>query len=145
MRTATKPTMGVVLHVEDDQALAASVRTLLQMAGYEAATACDGAEAMRLIIDEHLRPDVLIVDFLLPGGMSGTDVAEEICHSLGYPIPTIILSAELSNAEVPWMPGAPILPLAKPVSPDFLLTSVAAFADLQHHMRLLNPRRPLTR
>jgi two-component system CheB/CheR fusion protein len=125
----------VVLHVEDDKAVSTSVHALLQTAGYRVSSVGDGEEAVRLVSQEKLRPDVLIVDFRLPGGMNGTDVAEEIQELLGYPVPTIILSGELANAEVPWLPGAPLLPLSKPVSPEILLKSVAVFAELQRFVR----------
>lgn len=135
----------IVLHVEDDKAVSESVHALLKTAGYRVSSAGDGEAALRLVAQEKLRPDVLIVDFGLPGGMNGTDVAEEIQELLGYPVPTIILSGELANAEVPWLPGAPLLPLSKPFKPEILLKSVAVFAELQRFVRSLDCRQEFHR
>lgn len=119
-----------VLYVEDDAALAASMRALLRGQGYDAMTAGDGPEALAQLAHGGPPPDVLIVDFYLPGGMDGADVAQEICRTVGHVVPTILLSGEISNAAVPWLPGAPLLFAAKPLDAQILLETVAAFAAL---------------
>ncbi|MFO1427974.1 MAG: response regulator [Steroidobacteraceae bacterium] len=125
----------LVLHVEDDAALAAGLARLLELEGYRAVTAVDGPQALELIARQDLKPDVLIVDYNLPGGMDGTEVAEAIAAALGYVTPTIILSAELINAGMPWLPGTPMLPVSKPVAPDLLLKAVAVFAEFGRYAR----------
>ena len=120
----------VVLHVEDDEQLAASVAALLRTQGFEALTATDAANALARVGHGGCAPDVLIMDSNLHGDLEGADVAEEICHSLGHVLPTIFLSAELANAGMPWLPGAPLLYIAKPVDPEVLLKVVESFAVL---------------
>jgi len=120
----------VVLHVEDDEPLAASVAMLLRTQGFEALTATDAANALERVAHGRCAPDVLIMDSNLHGDLDGADVAEEICHSLGHVLPTIFLSGELANAGMPWLPGAPLLYIAKPVDPEVLLKVVEAFAVL---------------
>lgn len=124
----------VVLHVEDDVQLAASVARLLRADGLEALTATDGAGALELLA-AGAAPDVLIMDVDLPGEMDGADVAQEICHALGHVLPTIFLSGELSSVGLPWLPGAPLLFVAKPVDPEVLLKVVESFARLGRFMR----------
>jgi two-component system CheB/CheR fusion protein len=118
---------GTILYVEDDVALSSTIRALLELEGYEASTAADGHEALGLVTRKGLRPEALIIDFNLPGGMDGTEAAEAVCHALGGAVPVIILSAELSNAQIPWLPGMPVLPIAKPVEPEVLLKAVEIF------------------
>ncbi len=125
----------VVLHVEDDEELAASVARLLRAEGFEALTATDGASALERIEHGHWEPDVLIMDVNLPGEMDGADVAQEICHALGHVVPTIFLSGELSNVGLPWLPGAPLLFVAKPLDADVLVKVVESFAGLGRFMR----------
>jgi len=120
----------VVLHVEDDEQLAASVALLLRTQGFQALTATDGASALARVAHGQNVPDVLIMDFNLHGDMDGADVAQEVCHSLGHVVPTIVLSGELANAGMPWLPGAPLLFIAKPVDPEVLLKVVESFAVL---------------
>ncbi|HUL47768.1 MAG TPA: response regulator [Steroidobacteraceae bacterium] len=125
----------VVLHVEDDAALAASVARLLRAEGYEALTAIDGANALEQIARGTKPPDVLIMDVNLPGEMDGADVAQEICHALGHVVPTIFLSGQLSNVGLPWLPGAPLLFVAKPIDADVLVKVVDSFARLGRFIR----------
>lgn len=125
----------VVLHVEDDEELAASVCQLLRAEGFEALTAADGPSALAGIAHGAPVPDVLIMDVDLPGEMDGADAAQEICHALGHVVPTIFLSGQLSNVGLPWLPGAPLLFVAKPIDPEVLVKVVASFAGLGRFMR----------
>ena len=76
------PDPVLVLHVEDDERLAANVAALLRAQGYEALTAGDGAAALAQLAHAR-RSDVLIIDVNLPGDMDGADVAQEACRLLG--------------------------------------------------------------
>ena len=44
---------------------------------------------------------MLIVDYNLGDGMTGTEVAEEFARLLGHAVPTVILTGDPANAEVP--------------------------------------------
>jgi len=125
----------VVLHVEDDVELAASVARLLRAEGFEALSTSDGAGALERIAKGAPAPDVLIMDVNLPGEMDGADVAQEICHALGHVVPTIFLSGQLSNVGLPWLPGAPLLFVAKPIDAEVLVKVVESFAELGRFMR----------
>jgi DNA-binding response OmpR family regulator len=125
----------VVLHVEDDEELAASVAGLLRAEGFEALTASDGESALERIAHGGAAPDVLIMDVNLPGEMDGADAAQEICHAIGHVVPTIFLSGALSNVGLPWLPGAPLLFVAKPIDPEVLVKVVASFAGLGRFIR----------
>lgn len=126
---------GLVLYVEDDRPLADSTAMLLKAAGHNVMTAEDGDAALAWLRASELHPDILIVDFNLPGSMDGTEVAEAACRAIGYCVPTIILSGNLPNAEVPWMPGVPVLPMAKPVDPELLCKAVQTFMDFGRFAR----------
>jgi two-component system, chemotaxis family, CheB/CheR fusion protein len=134
-RPAAAQSPLVVLHVEDDEQLGASVAAFLRAEGHEALTARDGPSALERIVQSRAAPDVLIMDFNLPGEMDGADVTQEICRLLGHVVPTIFLSGELSNAAMPWLPGAPLLFVAKPVDPEILLKVVESFAALGRFIR----------
>lgn len=127
------PLPWTILHIEDDAAVAEAMRLLLRSSGYRAVSAATGDEAMRLV-EGGLRPDVVIIDYQLRGGTTGTDAVEDIYRMLGEPLPTIMLSGNLFTAEVPWMPGAPMLLLSKPADSDTLLGAVEHFAQLHRLM-----------
>lgn len=120
-----------VLHVEDDADLARSLSLLLRASGYRAVTAHTADDALDLIGSQGLRPDILIIDFQLGGPMDGAELAEEACRIMGHCVPTILLSGQLANSEMPWMPGVPVLPLAKPADPELLLKAVETFGEFE--------------
>src|SRR5262249_2503689 len=62
-----------VLLVEDNRDAAHTAARLLEMAGHEVQTAHIGSVALE--IAREFRPDVILCDIGLPGGMSGYDVA----------------------------------------------------------------------
>ena len=70
------------------------------------------------------RLDVLIVDYHLGGGLTGTEVAEEFARLLGHAVPTIILTGDPANAEVPWLSNAPVWVARKPLAPATLLAAL---------------------
>ncbi len=124
----------VVMHVEDDAQLATDVAGLLRAQGFEALSAMDAATALGQVAQCERAPDVLIMDFNLPGEMDGADLTQEICRTLGHMVPTIFLSGELSNAALPWLPGMPLLFIAKPADPEVLLKAVESFAVLGRYI-----------
>ena len=65
-----------ILVVDDNRDSADVLRDVLALAGHQVAVAYDGAEALALA-DQH-RPDTVICDIGLPGGMTGYDVARAL-------------------------------------------------------------------
>ena len=90
---------GMILHVDDDQDLRRSTGLLLRSAGFETREAACGEHA--LVQAEALRGrlDVLIVDYDLGNGLTGTEVAEEFARLLGHAVPTVMLTGDPANAD----------------------------------------------
>lgn len=70
------PGHGRVLIVEDNPDTAATLRMLLELSGYEVAVAGTGPEGVESAL--RLRPDVILCDIGLPGGMDGYAVARTV-------------------------------------------------------------------
>lgn len=67
-----------ILIVEDEVNLLELAQTVLQRYQYHILTASSGAEALR-VWDEHAgRIDLLLTDMIMPGGMTGNDLAAEL-------------------------------------------------------------------
>jgi CheY-like chemotaxis protein len=64
----------VILVVEDDERVRRVTVTRLRMIGYEVLEAHDGPTALKLL-DGGPRVDVVFTDLIMPGGLSGRDVA----------------------------------------------------------------------
>src|SRR4029079_8875269 len=99
---------GLILHVDDDDALRRSTALLLRSAGFETREATCGEEALAPVEALRGRLDVLIVDYDLGAGLTGTEVAEDFARLLGHAVPTIMLTGDPANAEVPWLPHTPV-------------------------------------
>jgi len=65
-----------ILIVEDNQDMAESLRILLRLDGHRVETARTGAAGVELA--QKLRPDVVLCDLGLPGGMDGYSVAARL-------------------------------------------------------------------
>jgi len=77
-----------ILVVDDEPQIRRSLQVNLENKGYAVETAESGEEALRFFINR--RPDVMIVDLLLPG-LGGIDVTRHVRASATVPI--IVLSA----------------------------------------------------
>lgn len=87
-----------ILVAEDDKTLQSLVKFKLKSAGFEVTTADDGAEALEYLGRE--RPDLLIVDLMMPV-MSGKELIVEMKkNSVTRDIPLIILTAKSLEKEV---------------------------------------------
>jgi hypothetical protein len=76
-----------VLVVDDNRDAAHSAATLLELDGHTVRTAYTGATGLE--VARQFRPDVILCDIGLPGGMSGYDVARAVdergCLGGGWP------------------------------------------------------------
>jgi DNA-binding response OmpR family regulator len=81
-------TVQRIVAVDDEDSLLKVVRYALEQEGFEVHTAVDAAGGQMLF--EDVRPDLMILDVMLPG-KSGLDLAREIRQTSDVPI--IILSA----------------------------------------------------
>jgi two-component system, NtrC family, response regulator AtoC len=82
-------TRSTVLIVDDERTLARAIKAFLTESGYEAETAGDAEQALRLL--ETMRPDVVFTDVRLPG-MNGIDLLRKV-REFDAAIPVIIMTA----------------------------------------------------
>jgi DNA-binding NtrC family response regulator len=115
---------GFILHVDDDDDMRRSTALLLRAAGFETREAASGEDALAQGEALRGRLDVLIVDYWLGNGMTGAELAEDFARLLGHAVPTVILTGDPANAEVPWLTDAPVWMARKPLSADTLLAAL---------------------
>ena len=84
-----------VLVVDDDPALAEMLTIVLRGEGFDTAVVGDGTRALPAVRD--LRPDVVLLDLMLPG-MNGIDVCRAIRSESGVPI--VMLTAKTDTVDV---------------------------------------------
>jgi len=88
-----------VLVVEDEAEMQVILRDNLEYEGYEVSSAATGEEGVAIALRE--RPDVVLLDLMLPG-MSGYEVCRKI-RSNGLMTPIIMITAR--NAEIDRIAG----------------------------------------
>jgi len=111
-----------VLVIEDEENVSELISLYFDKAGYEVITAIDGADGIEKT--RQYRPDIIILDLMLPG-MDGLDVCKEIRKTSNIPI--IMLTARVD--EVDRVLGLEIGAddyITKPFSPRELLARVKA-------------------
>jgi two-component system alkaline phosphatase synthesis response regulator PhoP len=87
-----------ILVVEDEPHIVEVVQDYLKQAGYRVLTARDGQTALTLA--RHERPDLIVLDLMLPGGMDGLDVCRHLRRDtvLGD-VPIIMLTARVEETD----------------------------------------------
>ena len=84
-----------VLVVDDDPALAEMLTIVLRGEGFDTAVVADGTRALPAV--RELRPDVVLLDLMLPG-IDGIDVCRQIRAETGVPI--VMLTAKSDTVDV---------------------------------------------
>ncbi|MGA3211969.1 MAG: response regulator, partial [Terriglobales bacterium] len=67
-----------VLVVEDEEAAREALCSFLKVAGYEAVPAQNGQEALQKCVERSKPFDVVVTDIVMPGGISGPELARQI-------------------------------------------------------------------
>ncbi len=121
--------MTQILVVDDDPDFVEATRMVLEKAGYEV-QATSSAEAGLERIAER-KPDLLILDVMLPSGYEGFEVARKVREELGLrELPLVILSNVhgVKDVKYRFAPDENYLPvdvfLDKPVTPETLVETV---------------------
>jgi two-component system phosphate regulon response regulator PhoB len=114
-----------ILVIEDDENLSQMIKGNLEQSGYSTQILSDGLKAIETI--RATKPDLIILDWLLPG-KSGLDICKEARkHSDTSNTPIIMISARGSDFEkVIGLDNGADDYLAKPFSPQELIARVKA-------------------
>jgi DNA-binding response OmpR family regulator len=110
-----------VLVVDDDPTVSDVVRRYLERAGYAVTLSADGREA--LAVYERIRPDLVVLDLMLPG-IDGLEVCRRLRSSpTGVPIVMLTALGEEADRVLGLQLGADDY-VAKPFSPRELVLRV---------------------
>jgi two-component system, OmpR family, phosphate regulon response regulator PhoB len=125
MKTAPKPVPARILVVEDERDIAALVAYHLTKEGYRVRTAEGGNEALEAVSAE--RPDLVVLDLMLPG-FSGYEVLAEMRrHPELTEVPIIVLTARREESDrIKGLELGADDYLTKPFSPRELVLRVGA-------------------
>ncbi len=126
---ATPAGNGHLLVVEDELVVREMTTKVLHRLGYDVTVAASGAEAREMLLAGGVQIDVLVSDVVMPGGVSGIDLAEFVFDR--YPRAGAVLlsgyTADILDLERLIKRG--VIFLAKPVPTHELLAAVARAAE----------------
>jgi two-component system CheB/CheR fusion protein len=125
---------GAILVVEDDPSVRDMLALLLEAEGHRTTTAEDGRKALQLAARGAIRSDLVVADYNLPQGLNGLQVVAGLRETLGYEIPAVILTGDISTDALREIAEGGHLHLNKPVKAKELLGLI--------QRQLAEPRRP---
>ncbi len=106
---------GAILIVDDDPEVRALLDLLLTDEGHHTAVAGSAAEALRLVANQVINPDLILTDYNLPGPIDGLRLCAKLRDQLGDDLPAIILTGDISTETMRDVAGQNCLQLNKPV------------------------------
>jgi len=121
--------MTKILVIDDDPDFLLAVRMVLEAHDFEMETAMTPGEGISKILS--VKPDLVILDIMMPTGYEGFEVAREIRekHKL-IDLPILMLTSIHSTKKVPYRfaPDEDYLPvdvfLDKPIEPEQLVDTI---------------------
>jgi len=124
-----------ILIIDDDKTFQESIRLVLESNNFEAVSAYNPEEGIDKIQNE--KPDLVILDVLMPSDFEGFDVARKVREDLKLmKLPIIMLTAVHNVKKVPYRfaPDEEWLPVDyffdKPVTPDVLLSKIREILNI---------------
>jgi len=111
---------SVVMCIENEPAVLSAIESLLSDWGCEVVAVRDRTSALTCAEDRTVVPDLLLVDYHLDAGVSGIGVAEELQSLWLDEVPSIIITADHTQAakRAAALHGYQVLP--KPLKPAAL-------------------------
>jgi CheY-like chemotaxis protein/anti-sigma regulatory factor (Ser/Thr protein kinase) len=94
------PFRGMLLLIEDDSFVRAAMESLLRSEGIRTISAATGNEALALVTEKGIRPDVVVSDFNLPGSMNGVATVTALRATLAWRIPAVILTGDIRSQVI---------------------------------------------
>ncbi|THG79782.1 PAS domain S-box protein [Pseudomonas sp. A-1] len=111
--------------VDNDAAICAGMRTLLEGWGCNVVTALSGDDLARQVDTVQGVADILIVDYHLDNGHTGAELVQELNARRSVPLPVLMITANYSNDLKQQMRDLGQVLMHKPVRPMKLKTAMS--------------------
>lgn len=131
---------SAVLIVDDQPAIRRIITRILETEGYQIYTASNGQEALDLA--SNIRPDVILLDVLMPNGLSGFEVCRKLRETpLLYDVPILMVTAlDDRESRLEGIKSGADDFIVKPFDPIELQARVRNITRLNRYRRLLVER-----
>ena len=115
---------GAILIIEDDPEVRDLLQWVLRDEGHGAVTVSDGAAALALAKQGMAKPDLVLADFNLPGGLDGLKTVNALRTIYQEQIPVIILTGDISSDTLREIAGQDCVQLNKPLMAGVLTATI---------------------
>lgn len=119
------PQTGTILVVDDEDRLRNLLAEVLANEGHTVIAKATADEALAWVRSNGARPDLLLTDLDLRGNTSGLMLANALPEILGHPVPTIILTGDITLATLKTLGASEYSQVVKPVKPDVLAKMIS--------------------
>ena len=117
---------STVLIVEDDPMVREMLELLLGTEGYRTTSAANGRTALEMTAKGTVKPDIVIADYNLPGGMTGLETIAGLRGALHRELPAIILTGDISTGTLRKIAQGRCVHLNKPTNAEDLTGLIAS-------------------
>ena len=116
---------GTILMVEDEEPLRGILVEVLEKEGHTVIAMRNAKDALDWASGDHAAPDLLLTDFDLHGEINGLKLAQDMPNILGDPVPTVILTGDITKETLKSIAASPCHQITKPVMPEVLLATIS--------------------
>jgi signal transduction histidine kinase len=114
-----------ILVIDDEKEILSAMRMILQAWHCQVLTAGSAAEAVQLLTTPGTAPpDLLVCDYRLRSGETGTDTIQTVCKTLGRNLPAVIMTGDTAPERIREAQASGHTLLHKPVKPAQLYATL---------------------
>jgi two-component system CheB/CheR fusion protein len=133
---------GNILVIDDDPSLREALQSSLTSEGHHVASAANGHAALALVAENAFQPDLVVSDYLLPGGMTGVQTVQALRRSLGRDVPVVFLTGDIRRAGQRELRIAASILLVKPARQELVSRAVQQLLAESAEKPAAPPARP---
>jgi PAS domain S-box-containing protein len=116
-----EPFHGTIVIIEDETSVRSALSRLLTLRGIGVIGAPTVGDAITLIAQKEVRPDIALCDYNLPGPVNGIDSIKSLRSALAYNLPAIVMTGDTRARTMEAVASYGVSVLVKPFSVDDLM------------------------
>ncbi|HYP67692.1 MAG TPA: hybrid sensor histidine kinase/response regulator [Thiobacillaceae bacterium] len=109
--------IGLAVLIDDEDTILRAMEELFDSWKIDLVASKTPAEAMKVLDETALKPDVVISDYRLPGDTNGVNVVEAFRSRYGADLPAVILTGDTAPESIQTLNQAGLAVLHKPLRP----------------------------
>ena len=112
---------GTVLVIEDETSVRAALHRLLTLRGVDVIVAATVSDAVTLLKQTDLSPDLVLCDYNLPGPINGVESIKSLRAALAWNLPAIVMTGDTRSTTMEAIASSGVPVLVKPFLGDELI------------------------